>query len=165
MNQQLHPLKKLLTPGVIIGTLLFGGFLVLMTLALINVSRPPQSPAGIVTAALTVIPAPTKAPPTPTTVPETPTPMPGVPPAPAQGDLGVGSFVEIVGTEGAGLRMRVAPGLNQTPEFVGLENEIFKIEAGPEEADGYSWWFLVAPFEPDRSGWAVSNYLQPVQEP
>lgn len=165
MIKRPNPITSLITPGIVIGTLIFGGFLITMTILLVNASRPPQSPAGIVTAALTIIPAPTAAPPTASPVPQEPTPMPGIPPAPAQGDILVGSFVQISGTEGAGLRIRAGAGLNQNPEFVGLESEIFKVEDGPIDADGYIWWFLVAPFETDRSGWAASNYLQPVQNP
>jgi hypothetical protein len=74
-------------------------------------------------------------------------------------------FVKISGTEGAGLRLRSQPGLDYQPRFLGIEDEIFQIEDGPESADGYVWWYLVAPFEANRNGWAVSNYLEVIQEP
>ena len=73
--------------------------------------------------------------------------------------------MKINGTEGAGLRLRSLPGLEYEPRFLGVEDEIYQIEDGPKESDDYVWWYLVAPFEPNRNGWAVSNYLQVVQEP
>jgi len=30
---------------------------------------------------------------------------------------------------------------------------------GPEQADGFIWWYLEAPYDTSRSGWAASQYL------
>lgn len=157
-------LKDLFPLWVVIGALILaaGGFLLL--LLILNWDRPPRSPVGVVTAALTVIPIPT-ATLTPSSTPDEPVPNPDEPPAPPEGEIGKGAFVKINGTEGAGLRLRSQPGLEFDPRFLGVEDEIFQIEDGPEKSDGYVWWYLVAPFEPNRNGWAVSNYLQAVQEP
>jgi len=157
--------RNLLTPGVVIGALIFGGGLFLVTILSLNWTRPPQAPAGIVTAALTIIPAPSETSVSPSPIPEDATPNPGAPPEPPSGDIQAGGFVQISGTEGAGLHLRLGPGLDYAPEFLGLESEVFKIEAGPQEADGFVWWYLVAPFELDRKGWAVSNFLEVVQNP
>ncbi len=141
------------------------GFGLFLSLALVvNYSRPARSPVGVVTAALTVVPLPS-ATPSPTPLPETSQPEDGNPPDPPPGVLEVGAFVKVSGTEGAGLRLRIKPGLDFEPVYLGMEDEIFKIEAGPEQVDDYTWWYLVAPFDPDRIGWAVSNYLEAVQEP
>lgn len=156
--------RGFLTPGVVIGALVVGGGLFLSLLLVVYGSRPARTPVGVVTAALTVITIPTS---TPTMVPETQEPPsnPDEPPPPPPGELGIGAFVKVSGTEGAGLRLRNNPGLDNEPLYLGMEDEIFKIEDGPIESDGYLWWYLAAPFEPDRNGWAVSNYLEPVQEP
>ena len=154
----------LLSPWVVISTLILAGGGFLSLYLVLNWSRPPRVPVGVVTAALTVIPVPTASL-TPTPILTTPTPNPDAPPAPPIGELGLGAYVKINGTEGAGLRLRSQPGLEYEPHFLGMEDEIFQIEEGPQESDGYVWWFLVAPFESNRNGWAVSNYLQTVQEP
>jgi hypothetical protein len=49
--------------------------------------------------------------------------------------------------------------------FIALEAEVFQIEDGPSQADGYTWWYLVAPFDASHHGWAVSNYMNVVQKP
>lgn len=158
-------MRRFITPGVVIGALVLGGGLFIVSYYLINWSRPPRTPAGVVTAALTVIPAPTSTQQSFTPTPEEPTPNPEEPPPPPAGELTIGAFVKISGTEGAGLRLRINPGLDHEPLYLGLESEVFEIEDGPQEADGYVWWYLVAPFDPSRSGWAVSNYLEVIQEP
>jgi hypothetical protein len=154
--------RGLFNPGILIGALVVGGGLALTTILIINWDRPPRAPVGVVTAALTVVPVPTV---TPTSIFTEPTENPNEPQAPPAGELAIGAFVKITGTEGSGLRLRSNPGLGFEPLFLGMEDEIFKIEAGPQEADGYEWWYLVAPFESERNGWAVSNYLEPDQEP
>ena len=134
-----------------------------MTVILVG-SRPQRKPIGDVTVALTVIPALTR---TPTQVPtdEDISPESTFPVGNPDSDLSIGAFVKVSGTGGAGLRLRLNPGLEAEPQFLGFEDEIFKIEEGPEEVDGYTWWYLVAPFESERIGWAAANYLEIVQEP
>ncbi len=114
-------------------------------------------------AAMTVTPAWT-----PTTVlllpTFTPPPMPTVTPTPLPGTLAVGVYVEISGT-GIGLRIRSAPGLDAPPLFIGADSEVFQITDGPRQADGYTWWYLVALYDATRAGWAVQDYLQPIPSP
>lgn len=155
---------RLFSPWVIVFAFLaaIGG--IALGIFVLNWARPERTPVGVVTAALTVIPAPT-ATQTPSPTPVPPTPNPEAPPAPPEGTLKIGAMVKISGTEGAGLRLRSQPGLDYQPLFLGMEDEVFEIQDGPQETDDYVWWYLVAPFEPNRKGWAVSNYLQIIQEP
>jgi hypothetical protein len=161
---QVRANKTTFPAGIIIGAVVFGGGLLLFLILILNWSRPPKTPVGVVTAALTVIPVPTITN-TPVIITNTLESDLDYPEAPPIGDFRVGTFVKISGTGGAGLRLRFNPGLEAEPQFLGIDDEIFKIEDGPEESDGYTWWYLVAPFDPSRSGWAVSNYLEVVQEP
>jgi len=122
--------------------------------------------AGQPTAVLTVVPAPTPtATPRPSPTPPALTPTPMAPPPPLPGQIGVGVFVQVRGTGGDGLRVRQQPGLDATPLFLAREDEVFQVVAGPEIADGYTWWHLQAPYDARRSGWAVSNYLAVLPTP
>jgi hypothetical protein len=88
-----------------------------------------------------------------------------VPPSPPPGVIAVGAYVQVTGTGGAGLRFREKPGLEAPVLMLGAEAEVFRVEEGPQEADGYVWWNLVGPYDPARHGWAVANYLEVVQNP
>jgi hypothetical protein len=118
---------------------------------------------GFQPADLTVIPGPTSTPdvqPTATLDPllvGTPTPEAGV--------IAIGGYVQISGTEGEGLRMRSAPGLDSELLFLGYDAEVFEVRDGPQEVDGYTWWYLVAPYDENRAGWAASDYLSVVPGP
>ncbi|HZD55175.1 MAG TPA: hypothetical protein VE136_00510, partial [Anaerolineales bacterium] len=81
------------------------------------------------------------------------------------GEVAIGAYVQITGTGGDGLRLRTGPGLSNEVRFLGLESEVFEVRDGPQEADGYTWWYLVAPFDETRNGWAVSGFLSVVQNP
>ena len=72
----------------------------------------------------------------------------------------IGELVEIHGTEGDGLRLRNAPSLDSTINILALENEVFEIRGGPEEVDGYIWWFLINPYDNTIQGWSVGNFLR-----
>lgn len=149
-----------------VGAVVLAIVLMCATLSLIWVTRPDNAAIGPSTAVLSIIQAPT-----PTPVLDTPTPLPGqqstetVPPAPLPGTFGIGAYVQITGTEGDGLRLRSAPGLQGQVEFLALESEVLQIRDGPRDADGYTWWFVVAPYDETVQGWAVSNYLAVVQNP
>ncbi|MEJ5202517.1 MAG: SH3 domain-containing protein [Anaerolineales bacterium] len=98
--------------------------------------------------------------PTPTPVLLTPTPdLTATQSALSYNGISVGSFVQITGTEGKGLRLRAGAGLSSPLLFVGMEAEVFEVRDGPVESDNYVWWYLVAPYDQTRSGWAASNYL------
>jgi hypothetical protein len=160
------PRRSLFGPGVVIGAILFGVALFGLTIGVFIYFRPEPVPAAASTAVLNIIHAPTATVPPPTPTPTLPaTPTVPVPPSPEEGTLGVGAFVQISGTGGDGLRIRSEAGLQGTVQALGIEAEVFEITAGPQEADGYTWWYLTAPYEEARAGWAVANYLQPIQNP
>ena len=50
------------------------------------------------------------------------------------------TFLLVVVTAG----IRSAPGLNSDTVFRGEEAEVFVVKDGPQNADGYIWWYLVA---------------------
>jgi hypothetical protein len=153
-------LREHVTIWVILGALaVAGGLIVLLALLFLLAPQPAQS-ASQPLAELTVIPAPTM---TPTKNKPTPNPNStvGVNGQIVDG-IGIGMFVQISGTGGDGLRLRVGPSTNDDPRFLGYEAEVFKVKDGPKLADGYTWWFLEAPYDPGRSGWAASKYLSVV---
>jgi len=143
---------------VFIGTLAVAGAMVVLVVALVYLLPPP--PAEVPVAVLTRIPGPT-----PTFTLPAVTPTPTLTPPVTVGGIAVGMYVQITGTEGAGLRLRAGPGTNQELRFVGMDSEVFLVKDGPREADGFTWWFLEAPYDPNRSGWAAASYLSVVNQP
>jgi hypothetical protein len=159
-------LRRYLTPWVLLGGVLIAFLMLGVTLLVIFAARPSPAPKGLPTAALYVIPAPTDTLPVPTTVTQpTPTPTSEVPPPPPAGVIVIGSFVQVTGTGAVGLRLHDDPSLNSNTQFLGMDTEVFKVTDGPRQADGYSWWYLVAPYDPARKGWAVANYLTAIANP
>lgn len=145
---------------VIMGALAFAGFLLLVTLISIGWTRPRQdSGVGFVPADLTII-----APPTPTAIPQ-PTATPAGTVTPPAGQFAIGAYVQIKGTGTDGLRIRSAAGLNSDTVFRAEESETFKIKDGPQDADGHTWWYVVAPYDDTRAGWAAADFLAVVPSP
>src|SRR5271157_1553794 len=93
----------------------------------------------------------------------TPTPLPSPTPGPGQFALGV--YVQITGTSGVGLNMRSDAGLKSPVLFLGYDTEVYQITKGPKQADGDTWWYLTAPYDQTRSGWAAQNYLSVLPSP
>jgi hypothetical protein len=122
----------------------------------------PQSDPGLAPAYLTLIPASTSTP--IATLTPTLDPLAGTPTLPAN-IIAVGSYVQITGTGGDGLRLRSAPGLTSEQLFLGEDAEVFQVRDGPQEANGYIWWYLVAPYDESRAGWAAANFLAVVPPP
>ena len=153
--------RQLFNRWVILGAITVAGLLLLITIISIGWTKPPQSSdVGFAPADVTVIPASTStssAPPTPTVDPFAPTAVPtGIAP---------GNYVQITGTNGEGLRIRSQPGLTGEPVFLGYDSEVFIIQDGPREADGYVWWYLVAPYDETRAGWAAADFLTYIPSP
>jgi len=119
------------------------------------------------TATVRVITAPPAAPTfTPFAPPPTAEPLPptSVPPSPPPGIVNIGALVQVTGTGQDGvLRLRAEASLNSAVNYLALEREVFQVQAGPQDADGFVWWYLVDFTSGARSGWAVQNYLQVVQ--
>ncbi len=87
------------------------------------------------------------------------------PPAPP-GEVKAGVYVQVVGTEDTGfLNLRAEPNINSPVNYLALEHEVLQVQAGPTEADGFVWWYLVDPATNTKFGWGVQNYLQVVQGP
>ena len=145
---------------VILVALLIAGGLLALVVGLFYLFPPPPATATASQPALTMIPGPT---PTATQPALTPTPMPTEPVV--VNGVTIGVYVKISGTEGSGLRLRDAPGTGSAMRFLGMDEELFLVKDGPKEADGFTWWFLEAPYDPNRSGWAAANYLAVVQAP
>ena len=155
-------LRLYLNRYVILGTLAVAGILLIVTLVIIGWTSPRFSPdVGFAPADLTMIPAPTHTP----NVTAAPTNDPLKTPTLAAGTIGVGGYVQINGTEGEGLRIRVTPGLNSETVFRGEEAEVFLVKDGPQTADGYTWWYLVAPYDETRAGWSAADFLAVVPSP
>lgn len=156
-------LKPYLNRSVIFGAIGFAAGFVLITLIVIGVTSPRVSPeVGFAPADLTLIPAPTHTPnvtPVPTLDPSL------VSPTPDPNTISVGGYVQISGTEGEGLRIRSAPGLTGETVFFGGESEVFLVRDGSQVADGYTWWYLVAPYDETRAGWAAADFLAVVPSP
>jgi len=159
-----NDLFSLFNIRVVLGALGVAGCLILITVASIGWTKPgPARNFGFAPADLTVIPAPTSTPNvTPTFTPDplivgTPTLAPDV--------IGLGGFVQITGTEGEGLRLRANPGLNGNPVSLGYDEEVFEVRDGPQEVDGYTWWYLVAPYDEARAGWAAADFLGAIPAP
>jgi hypothetical protein len=157
MNRDNPP--GLINPWTVVGALLVALCLLAVTLASIGWTTVRETPQqGFVPADLTIIP------------PSTTTPSPTVSPTPAgtstpEGQIGIGAYVQITGTEGAGLRIRKDAGQSGETVFLGEESETFQVKDGPQQADGYTWWYLVAPYDETRAGWAAAEYLAAVPAP
>ena len=153
--------RQLFNRWVILGAILFAGLLTLLTAMSIGLTTPLQtSTIGFAPADLTMIPAPTStsnAPATPTIDPFAPSPTPT--------GLALGNYAQITGTEGQGLRIRSAPGLDGEFVFLGFDSEVFLVKDGPQMVDGYVWWYLVAPYDDARAGWAASDFLTYIPAP
>ena len=153
--------RQLFNKWVILGALAFAGLLILITAISISRAGTPQNTdVGFAPADVTVIAAPTStsgAPPTPTIDPFATATSPA--------GIAIGNYVQITGTQGEGLRIRSEPGLNGNPEFLGFDSEVFIVQDGPREVDGYMWWYLVAPYDETRVGWAAADFLSYVPEP
>ncbi len=151
--------RSLINLWTILGSFACAGLLLLATWLGIQFSHPHQtSTQGFAAADLTVIPVPTATPITPTpTVNATLTAQPN--------QIAINSYVQISGTGTDGLRIRSAPGLNSNTVFRGDESETFLVKDGPKQADGYTWWYVVALYDSSRAGWAAATYLAAVPAP
>lgn len=161
-------LKPFFSWGVLIGGVVLGALALSIVLAGLILFKPAPGTVAGPTLQLTVVPAPSLTlPPVQglTPIAATKTATPAIPPAPiSSGSIGIGIYVQIAGTGGEGLRLRSAPGTSSPPLFLGMEAEAFLVTDGPQEKDGITWWYLVAPYDKNRSGWAAANYLIVVQK-
>jgi hypothetical protein len=143
------------------------GFLLLALVVLLAIFSPLTNPEEeLPTAILTIVPGPTSTLFVPTaTASRVPSVTADIPPSPIPGMIGVGAYVQIFGTEGAGLNIREAAGLSSDINFVAYDAEVFEVRDGPVVTDDITWWFLVTPVDEARSGWAAANYMSVVPRP
>ena len=154
---------KIINRWVVLGALGIASLLLILSLIIgFGFTAPEQNAPNLQVAEITMLPGPTSTPriaPTPTHDPAlgTATPLPG--------EMALYVYVQIGGTDGEGLRLRSLPGLGGEPLFLGFDTEIFQISEGPEQADGYTWWYLIAPYDETRAGWAAADFLEPIEAP
>jgi hypothetical protein len=159
-------MKNILSGKVLIAMLVIAAVLLCGSLAYILLMRPAAiSRAGLAaaTSALTIIPAPSS---TPHPLPPTLTPLPPTPApssTPAAGQIAIGVYVQ-PSTGGQGLRVRTSPGLS-SDFFSAFDSEVFLVTKGPEQADGYTWWYLTASYDAARAGWAAQDFLAVIPSP
>ncbi len=110
------------------------------------------------TAVLTIVAAPSSTPPGSQSLLSTPTPTQESAAITIDG-ITIGKYVQISGTGGDGLRLRREPSTSGAILFLGYESEVFKVNDGPVQADNYTWWYLTAPYDDTRSGWAAAQFL------
>lgn len=151
--------QALLTPPILISAVGMGCLILAVGImgARVLFARGDDAQAN---SALTVIAGQTSTPyvPTPTAT-RFPTATSNIHPTPLPGMIGVGSTVQIFGTEGSGLNIRSEAGLTGTVRFVALDSEIFEVRDGPQVVNDITWWFLVTPLDESRNGWAAADYL------
>lgn len=154
---------KLIERWVIIAALGVGVFLLLISLIFgWGFSAKEVDAPDLQVAEITLIAGPTSTPqigpsPTPDAAAGTATPVPG--------QIAINTYVQITGTDGDGLRLRAVPGLEGEALFLGFDSELFQIIDGPQEVDGYTWWYLLAPYDETRAGWAAADFLLYVEAP
>jgi hypothetical protein len=148
-------LRKYLSGWVLIGSVVIAAALCAALYGILWL-LPAQAASANPTAVVMVIAAPSA---TPTQERVFITPTPTGEAAVSVGGIYVGAFVQISGTDGEGLRLRTGPGISNEPRFLGMDAELFEVHEGPKVADGYTWWYLVAPYDESRSGWAAADYL------
>jgi hypothetical protein len=153
-------LRACFTPAVLIGTLVIAILLLTSVFLFVGWIRPGPVPGDVGTAVVKMIQAPTDTQ-QPTEVPVVNTPTP----QPVDGQIALGSSVQISGTGGDGLRLRYSPGLESKVRLLGAEGEVYQVLDGPEEVDNYTWWYLESSQDPSRRGWGVAEFLQPAQVP
>lgn len=122
--------------------------------------QPRQAEQAQATADLVIIPGPTL---TSTLSHLLLMPTPTEEPLIEKDGISVGAYVQIVNTDGMGLRIRSGPGTDYPPRFLGMDVEGFEVKDGPKEADGFTWWYLVSPYDVTRSGWAASAFLSVIE--
>ncbi len=142
---------------IIFAVMIFVGLVVFFVVRLTPDSGS-QDPSFQEKALLTVIPAPTVTP----TVYATKEPQTLDIHYVSEDGLSIGTYVEVYDTGDTGLSVRPQPGTGGYLNFVAPEGERFTIVDGPDSKNDYIWWKLESPNDPERSGWAVSEYLKPV---
>ncbi len=155
--------SNIINRWVVLGAFAIAGILLFLTFLIRYGLTPPKTDsADFQVAELTLIPGPTSTP----RIAATPTHDPAIGTAtPLPGEIAINGYVQISGTDGDPLRLRASAGLSGEPLFLGFASEVFQVIEGPQEADGYTWWYLSAPYDDTRAGWAASAFLEAIPSP
>jgi hypothetical protein len=159
-------MKNILNGKVLIAMVVIAGLLLCGSMAYILIMRPAATlnpDLAAATSVLTIIPAATS---TPRPLPPTLTPIPSTPETTytlVPGQIAIGAYVQ-PSTGGQGLRVRKQPSLD-ADFFSAFDSEAFLITNGPEQADGYTWWYLTASYDTTRAGWAAQDFLAVIPSP
>lgn len=166
MSEGNSPFLKSVLPWIL-GGLLVGLVLAIGLVATGFFTRHTGQSSVDISPEMTIIPIPSlTTTPLPSLTPENEPATPTATVLPSEpGVISQGQLVEITGTEGDNLRLRARPGLDAAIAFMGVESEVFEVLDGPQELDGYEWWYLRNPYNTEKTGWAVSIYLQPISSP
>ncbi len=116
----------------------------------------------VITSTYTVGPPPTQIP-VQQAATLTPTkPLPTIPPSVTlpPGDFSIGQTVQVVGVGISGLNVRSGPGVDQAVKFRASDGEKYILKDGPQTASGDEWWYIQAPDDPTKVGWASRRFLQ-----
>lgn len=155
MIKKLGITKKIMIMAIFVSLILAIYFFVLAV-----VITSPKNQSQMSTSEMLVLPAPTNTPiPTATAVEKNNNSI--TDPA----GITIGMYVQITGTNGSGLNIRSGAGVSYAPNFLANDAEVFLAKEGPIQADGFYWWYLVAPYDEKRNGWAASQYLTIVDNP
>jgi len=164
--------RQLFNRWVFAGSFLFACFLIFLFGMGILLMRPVQEEPEALPALVQKIPASTATPPIlqPGFDSGGQAPADGNNPvrdsaSPAPGEISIGTYVKISGTGGDGLRLRDVPGLAGNVLTLGDETEVFLVDNGPRDVDGYTWWYLKGHYDETRQGWGVVDYLAVVENP
>lgn len=153
-------IRWLLDPWVIVGSLLVAIVLSGTFLLVVYANRATRVNPAVSTAILNKIAAPTFS-----LSPQTSQSTLGTPPianplsTTSSEEIKIGTLVQVSGTGGDGLRIRVSPGLGNDVIFVVKDGDVFRVSDGPQEASGYTWWYLISTLDDNIRGWGVGNFL------
>jgi hypothetical protein len=149
---------------IFLGAFLFAILLFLGLIIFLLSTRTDSLASSIPTVVLNVLPAPTLTP-SPVNLKNEVTVTPVQNNTQESYNIQIGDYVQVMGTEGDGLRLRVQPGLDSNVQYLATDGEVFLVKDGPREASNFVWWFLEAPIDQSVNGWAVENFLTIIETP
>ena len=160
-------MKRIPNLKTILGAFLTASLLACSSLVFIFESRVfhKQEIPGPEAVAMTLLPAPTSTPYDALLASEAASPTSEEPIVLPTGQITVGTYVQISGTDGEGLHLRPSPGFDNEPLFLGYDAEVFLVTGGPQEKNDLIWWRLTALYDQERAGWAAAKYLSIISQP
>jgi serine/threonine protein kinase len=94
------------------------------------------------------------------TLPDTTAPEPT---QPTPQEVQPGAIVQVQGTLGAGLNLRIEPTTRAALAAHAEEGALLVVQDGPVDADGYTWWQVM--MEDGTLGWGPADWLVLVPQP